>query len=137
MIFIFGLIEGSVNETPSEKLHEMIRRIVSFLLPFVLLGFIMMFTGYKSDSANIKQFVDSIPWNIRGILGTAIGIGIEEFRKRLSVSSLDASVSTFILSFSSICAFLAFLLIHGVLSSFDFFLFGFYLAGGLWFIFRD
>jgi hypothetical protein len=80
--------------------------------------------------------VASISWFIRFIVGIAIGISIAEFGKHISILDLDNSYPIFLLYFSSICALLIFLLCKGVFRSLDFFLFGFYLAGGLWFIFR-
>jgi hypothetical protein len=140
LFFILGILEFDSNvKNPPEKVKEAWRRFVSIILPFVILGFILFFTDSQNDSTNIKEFMASISWIIRFIVGIAVGIGIIEFLKHRPVArikKIDISIIIFLLLFSSLCAFLVFLLLKGALGSLDFFLFGFYLASGLWIIFR-
>lgn len=137
---ILGILElKSDVKTPPEKVNEAVRRSVAFILPFIILGFILFFTDSQNGSTNIKEFMASISWIIRFIIGIGIGIGIVEFLKRISVERIkkrDISILISLLFFSSLCAFLVFLVVKGAVGSLDFFLFGFYLSSGLWFIFR-
>ncbi len=115
--------------------YERIRRIAAAALPVISLVFLII-VGNSKDSANLKEFMQSLGNFFKFLLGFIIGVDIIEAGRYFLKSKEELWLSIYAIFLSSVLSFFLYMFMLGGLGSLQFLLFGIVSAGIVLIIFR-